>query len=326
MSTPDPTGAASATQQAQWIRKANLVLTKGSTGIDLSEMQFEFRIKAQDTETPNTCAIRVHNLSDATVKTIKGEFSEIRLQAGYETSSNYGEIFVGTIKQFRTGKDAANNVNSYLDIFASDADINYNFGFVNQTVAGGTTDEDVAKAIAQAMNIPLDPNAGGFLTGGIRPRGKTLIGLGRAYMRDIARTHNVRWSIQNGMLTLVPLTGYLPGEIVVLNSQTGLIGRPEQTDNGIDIRCLLNPKLQVGGRVQIDQASINQTSINPGGSGFPQYGAPIPLLASVTADGIYRVLAVEYQGDTRGGPWYSDITGLSVDPSVAPGVSVQAYG
>jgi hypothetical protein len=53
----------------------------------------------------------------------------------------------------------------------------------------------------------------------------------------------------------------MPGEAVVLTSGTGLLGRPEQTEDSIEIVSLLNPLLKIGSRVQIDNASINQASV-----------------------------------------------------------------
>jgi hypothetical protein len=110
------------------------------------------------------------------------------------------------------------------------------------------------------MNLPLATSAPGvFLngTGGIAPkniRGKTAFGMSRLATADLAKRTNTRWSIQNGVLTLVPITGYLPGQAVQINSATGMIGTPEQTEGGIMIRCYLNPFINIGQLVQINNA------------------------------------------------------------------------
>ena len=38
-------------------------------------------------------------------------------------------------------------------------------------------------------------------------------------------------------------------------------------------------------------------------------------LATVANNGLYRVLQVDHVGDTRGQEWYSNIIGLSLDPT-----------
>lgn len=60
----------------------------------------------------------------------------------------------------------------------------------------------------------------------------------------------------------MPLTGILPGHAVVLNSQSGLVNAPEQTNDGIKFRCLLNPQLVIGGMVQINERDIVKAKLD----------------------------------------------------------------
>lgn len=313
--------------EQQWLRKASLIVAAGDNGLDLSELRIKFRVTQSDEESPNTALIRVYNLSEDTVRTITGrtpvEYTRVIFQAGYENAA-FGVIFDGTIIQFRRGKE--NAVDSYLDILAAESDEQYNFGVCNATVAAGSTAQDRAKIVAQQMGLDLG-DASALASGGILPRGKVLWGMGRALMRDEAQTAGATWSIQDGKINVVPLAGYLPGEAVVLSSLTGMVGIPEQTEQGVRARCLLNPKLRIGGLVQIDNASINQTSqADLRASGFPVRNldagqvpfdryAGVQMLADVTRDGFYRLYVVEYFGDTRGQDWYSDLTALAVDKS-----------
>jgi hypothetical protein len=98
----------------------------------------------------------------------------------------------------------------------------------------------------------------------------------------------------------------MPGEAVVLTSGTGLLGRPEQTEDGIEIVSLLNPLLKIGSRVQIDNASINQASVNTQSlGGFPTFQSPVPFFANISN--------AEHEGDTRGKPWWTRMVCLTVD-------------
>jgi hypothetical protein len=92
-----------------------------------------------------------------------------------------------------------------------------------------------------------------------------------------------------------------------------MIGTPRATDNGIIVRCLLNPLIQVGQRVQINNSDIFTTQVAQQGI-YPNYGAQY-YPATVTNDGMYRVLVIEHQGDTRGQDWFTELTCLAVDPS-----------
>lgn len=311
----------------QYLRKIGLVVGNASgAGLDLSNMQIHFNVFAADTNAPNRAIIRVMNLSTTTSKMVQKEFQTVALQAGYQGQGNYGLIFQGTIKQFKRGRISA--LDSYLDILAADGDEAYNFAFVNKSLAAGSSQMDQVKAAASSMNQygvtqgQLD-GLGTTGTGGVLPRGKVLFGLAKDQLQSPTDTAGVSWSIDNGKLVTVPLTGYLPGTAVVLNAATGLDGVPEQTDNGIEINCLLNPNIKIGTRVQINNADINSsTQLQPGFN----YSTP-PLLADVTMDGFYRVLVAEHEGECPyGAKWTTHLTCLAVNASSVANNSVLAYG
>lgn len=289
------------------------------SAMDLSAFQFTFKTAQQDVESPNSCSIRVFNLSDATVQAItKFEYSRVVLQAGYD--GGFGVIFDGTIKQFRIGRVSATT--TYLDLLAADGDIAYNYATMSKTFAAGWTQADVIKDAAAASK-PFGATLGHFNEkdglGGVvpNPRGKVAFGMARAFLRTATQHIGSTWNISNGQINVVPLEGYLPGEAVELSAATGLIGLPEQTNEGVRVRCLLNPRIVVGGLVHINNKSVNQiTQQNPAGAPIPynQYAA-VQLLAKVTSDGIYRVYVAEHDGDTRGPQWYTDLVCLAVDLS-----------
>lgn len=291
-------------------------------GIDLSQLHIKFEVSGADTETPNTAVIRVYNLSDDTSKSIITEYNQVTLQAGY-ANGNFGIIFKGTIKQFRRGRER--NVDNYLDILAADGDLGYNFGVINTTFPPSTSPQQQLAAYASAMGLSVDPNANQFLTGGVvlNPRSKTAFGLARIYMRDLMETHQCRWSIQNGAVVIVPLTGYLPGQAVQVNSSTGMIGVPEATDDGVHVTTLLNPLVRIGGRVQINNKDISQTTIKE--QFFPSFTSPATLIANTNNDGFYRILLVEHKGDTRSTEWYTSMVCLNLDPSAVPVGSVLPF-
>jgi hypothetical protein len=316
------------TTGTQWIRSCSLVIAKKVTdifqttgpGLDLSELRFRFTVRGADVETPNTLVVRIYNLSAQTQKAIIDEYDQVTLQAGYKNAA-VGVIFTGTIKQFKSGRES--NVDTFLEITAADNDIGYNFGFVNTTLAAGSTHADVVTKCATAMSVKPDPNALKLAAAaGVIPRGRVLFGLARSLMRDTAATLGARWSVQNGTLVLIPLTGYLPGTSVVLNSQSGLLGVPEATEDGIEVQCLLNPLLQVGTTIQINNALINTRQIN---RDFQTLLMATTLVANVSNDGIYRIMTVDHMGDTRGIDFVTSLVCLAVDSSSPPATSVQAF-
>jgi hypothetical protein len=151
--------------------------------------------------------------------------------------------------------------------------------------------------------------------------------MARDRMDDIAASASATWSIQGGRVQIVPLTSYIPGTAIVLNSDSGMIGVPQQTEDGIHIDCLLNPRIKIGTLVQIDNKSIQTAFI--GGANLYNTGRleNIPgLLPKVTWDGMYRVYVCEHDGDSRGQPWYSNLTCLAIDANAPSANAVLADG
>jgi hypothetical protein len=326
MSSNDDATALSASQssnQQQYLRKVGLFVTAGSSGLDLSNMRIVFKVFQADVpSTPNYANIKVYNLSADTSKSVQKEFTAVRLQAGYEGGS-YGVIFNGSIKMVRRGRD--NPTDTFLEILAADGDVARNFGIVNTTLAAGATPDQQFAAVIKAMGLPAGFTPDLPITA--LSRGKVLYGMGRDRMDDIAASVNATWSIQNGQVQVVPLTSFIPGTAVVLNSNSGMIGVPQQTEDGIHIDCLLNPRIKIGTLVQIDNKSIQTTFL--GGQNLFAQGRleNIPgLLPKVTWDGFYRVYVCEHTGDTRGTPWYSNLICLAIDSSAPMATAVLADG
>lgn len=289
-------------------------------GLDLSELRIKFVIKRSDTMTPNTADIRVYNVEASTAIRIQKEFTKVVFQAGYE--GNYGVIFQGNIKQVIIGRESATD--NFIDIVAGDGDRAYNFAIVNTTLAAGSSQLDqVNAAVAPMGSKGVTAGHIGDMPSERLPRGKVMYGNSKNYLRDVAQSTNKSWSIQDEKVTFVSNTSYLPGERVILNSLTGMIGTPQQTNEGVNVKCLLNPLIRIGGRVEINNRDIQRFKIN-----LDAPNSPSSIPAPLTNDGVYYVLVVEHQGDTRGVDWYTTLVCLNMDISTNPINSVQtvSYG
>jgi hypothetical protein len=306
--------------QQQYLRNWSLTVTGASSTVDLSPLRITFQTKQADKETPSYVNIRVFNLSDSTSQLIQNEGQTVQLQAGYQ-DGNYGIIFSGQVIQIKRGR--ANQTDTYLDIMAGDGDFALNQTVFNQSLKAGWTDKDVlsaAQIALKANGVTNGPDA--MLTTTSRPRGRVLYGMVRDTLREICANQGMTYSVQNGQLTLIPLLGFLPGEAVVCNSQTGMIGLPEQTQNGIKVQMLLNAQLSIGSKLQINQASIQQLTQPAQIEASAKFSTVTPGVAK--GDGTYRIYVIEHKGDTRGNDWYSDITCLSIDPTLE-GVTPELY-
>lgn len=301
----------------QYLRRVKLTVTGAGGGLDLSKMRIRFKVRAADVESPNNADIRIYNLSKSTVDQIIEEFKEIQLEAGYEF--NQGLIFKGTLKWYRYGREP-NGVDTYLDLLAADGDIPYNQAFISKSFEAGMTGRERILEIAKTMQekgLGSSPTIAVPPTGGIIPstRGKVMFGMSRVNLAREVLAMQSTWSIQNNELVVIDKTGYLPGEAVVLNGHSGLIGRPDQTIDGIKAKCLINPKIKVGSLVKLDNASINvNVPVDPKVPVVYDSYTNLQFVANIATDGLYRAYVIEYVGDTRASDWYAELTLLEVDP------------
>jgi len=301
--------------QQQYIRNASLIVADAQgNGLDLASLRIVFKVKKSSAQTPNSAIIRVYNLSDNTAKQIREEFQSVTLQAGYQ--SNFGLIFKGNIKQVRFGRE--NSTDTYVDIAAGDGDQSYNFSTISTTLSAGSHQTDQINAAINTMT----PN--GVTTGFIDdidsiilPRGKVMYGMSRDYLRQSTESTDTTWSIQNEQIQIVKRTSVAPDPVVVLTSKTGLVGVPELTNDGVSARCLLNPLIRIGGIININQKDIADAKLSNVSNDLQVNSAP-----QTTADGLYRVLVAEFNGDTFGNDWYTDITCISYDNSAPDGEKV----
>lgn len=315
-----PTILASSDAQ-QYLRSCKLIVASASgNGLDLSELRIKFAVKRSDTQTPNTADIRVYNLSQDTAAKIRKEFTQVILEAGYV--GNRGVIFKGNIKQVILGRESATD--TFIDIVAGDGDKAYNFAIVNTTLAGGSTQAHQIAAAVTAMNSkgvtqgPMGNQPPAKLV-----RGKSMFGPAKKYLRNSAQSTDNVWSIQNEKVTLVSTTSYLPSTGITLNSSTGMIGTPQQTNEGVNVKCLLNPGINVSTRVEIDEALVARLKTNLEAiAASNAAGTAAPILPTLPADGDYYVLTLEHTGDTRGVDWYSSLICLNVSQAANPRNSV----
>ncbi|MGU3537745.1 phage protein [Methylobacterium sp. A54F] len=285
-------------------RVCNLTVSGGSGGtMDLSDFRIVFSVKGATTQSPSKAVIKVFNLSDSTAQKLPKLSGQVSLTAGYKGES--GVIFTGNVRERHIGR--ANPTDTVVTLYAADGDRAYVNAMTSRTLKAGATSKDVYDAcLADMAKFGISRGyVPPILDQQKDPRAMALFGMTRDILRKMALANGCLWKIQNGKLNVVPIGEPLPGDAVVLNSTSGMIGRPVQTEQGIIVRSLLNPRLQINGKVKIDEKSIDRAAFNLDTAGDPKNAEP--NLGTIASDGLYKVQAITYLGDTRGEPWWADM-------------------
>lgn len=262
-----------------------LVAEESGAGLDLSGFRVVFEVSKTATETPNTAKIDIYNLSKTTAsKILSGEMKRIVLQAGYD--SNFGILFDGNIQASTIARAGTNTI---LSIEAGDGDQAYSYAIVSQAVAGGYKQSDLAQATIGKFKEQgtRTESVESINQETVYPRGRTMFGPSRAYARELAKTSDCQWSIQEGKVVFCKVKETAKGSIAfVLTPKTGLIGSPTCDKDGISCICCLNPQLRIYDPLKVESEFVTRT---------------------------YKILSVSHKGDNFGNTWTTEVSASVID-------------
>lgn len=261
----------------QFGRQLQLELSSDSETLVINNLRVAFDIDKTINEKPNPATINIWNLNRTHInQLLSKEFKKTVLSVGY---NELRVIYAGDIATSRIYRDG---VDFIMSLECSDGFTDYTKARSAITLKSGATDSqivaEVQKTMPNTQSGTIDFNNNRQL-----PRGKVLCGDSRAILTKIARNNNADWSIQNGELVFLPKDKVLNDEIIVLSQESGMVGMPEHTDDGLVVQCLLNPALQIGGLIQV-KSILNHF------------------------DGEYKIVSLHHSGDNYEGDWLSKLT------------------
>ena len=204
------------------------------------------------------------------------DYKKVALSVGY---GELRQIYAGDITKTRIQREGLDFV---LTLECSDGHQAYTQSRAKTTLKAGATDkqivEELQKTMPKVQTGAIDiPNQRKL------PRGRVLNGNSRDILTKIARNNKADWSIQDGSLIFLPKDKVLSDDAVLISQDTGMINAPEQTDEGLELTCLLNPALQIGGLVKVES--------------IIEY-----------FNGEYKIVKLAHSGDGIGGDWHSKMT------------------
>ena len=276
------------------------IQTYGGRTITLSEnIQFSFSIDKKAIRMYQFGEVTIRNLSPATETEILKNGASVTLECGY-VDGPYGQVFKGPIRQAIRGKES-DSVTYFLRLICIDGDDALNLGICNFTIGNGQTLRQVAEMVARSSSTPFEIQVGqDFQSNDRLARSKTVYGKPGDTLRSIALDNDSFFFFDDGVANIMPLNSQPPARAINLNAQSGMIGMPSQTDQGVKIKALINPGIKLGGWVQLDNKSVITNQL--------QLGVPQTLL---DLDGLYRIVGILATGDTRGQDWYYEMETVS---------------
>lgn len=294
----------------QYLRKYRLIVTSKSAGVgfDVSDLRIKFKVEKATKANGNNAQIMVFNVNDESVAAVKSG-DNVVLEAGYK-DGNYGMIYAGTVVQ--CFMERSDDVDSAMVIMCQDADKFLTKKIVVKTIGAGASQADIVNDIIADNKEVSGGQVDSALSSTLLPRGKVLFGKAADYIQQIAKSNNSTFYVEDGTLNIVSAKSYASNIAVELAPTTGLIGVPEQTETGVKGKCLINPSLKLNTLIHIDNKFTNALANTSKGASETK---------KMNSSGIYKVIKLQYNGDTRDNEWYCEFEADAVSGKVLGAVT-----
>lgn len=268
----------------------------GGEAFDVSNLRCEFEIKKSLYLKMQTSKLTIWNLSPENENKLITSGQRIIIEAGYN-GEFYGKIFEGNIIQPLRYKD--NGVDYKLTLVSMDSDRFVSSAIIGVSEVAKQSRRNVIDDIASKASIPSQ--VGNIVQSDfVYPRGKIMFGKASTYLEQIAKSEKARYYNDDGEINIVGAGTLEDGNIFDLSPKTGLISSPVQNEYGVNCECLLNPMIKLNSLFHLDNSRVKGMEYS--------YGTPV---RSLDTEGIYRVIEIEYVGDTRGNNWKCKINAIT---------------
>ena len=208
--------------------------------LTISEGTIRLDIALEASDKPPEGFVEVFNLKPETRQQVKQSTGQITIEAGHR--NNVAEVFRGSIHRVTESRRRLDRLTKIElgDVQADDLRIN---GITNRSYALPTPTRDIVRDIIvedlmmpvgarDLENIPLTSVRSSWSWGGTS----------REALKTLLYREPVRWFEEHGAMRIVSLDTPETGRTTLrISPETGLIGSPEDKEDGIEVRTLMLP-------------------------------------------------------------------------------------
>ena len=215
-----------------------------TAGLRIAQPRISFEVYREANETQNTGFVNIYNLAPETAQRIYQRGEDIRIEAGYPET--IATVYEGSVQRVRRHRqDLAHITHITLGdavrkspLFGGVTTRSY-FGLVplRQIVAYIVT-HDLGLIIGPLDAISPHTHVPDFSWSGSSARCLT----------HTLRQYDLHWYEEDGVVRIRRVGNTQPDvTLVTVTPDTGLIGTPQETDDGVEVTMFLNPEIQRGG-------------------------------------------------------------------------------
>lgn len=242
----------------------------------INKLRIQFSIEKSKSGTPNSGTISVFNLNpDNRSKLQEAESLGLSLSAGYTNSIK--TIYVCEVSNLDIKKQGPD----IMSTFTCGDGLSFLSATANKSYAPETGVRDIIRdlfRLAQLSGVDIVIENLDKITNFKLGQGFVASGFIFDSIDILLNDEDLEMSIQDGKVQIIEAGREIKIEKVVLNKDTGLVGKPEALENGgVKFSSLLNGEIFPGRLVEIESESVN---------------------------GLFIAEKTPYVGDTRGEDWH----------------------
>ena len=272
---------------ANFLRKVRVTFNDGTIlnpGDDTDpQIKISFQVERSLSGKANTASMSIWNLGSGLREALGKELDTFTIEAGYLPTIGGGNVGViakcniRDVKHERDGPDIVTNVNG------GDGDKALRKAVLSKTWPAGTKGETVLRDLHKEL-AKHDIAQGEWKDLDRLPefrRPHSMCSTCARELDHLGRSGKSYWSIQNHVLEVVPGDGTI-GQMIYVTPESGLIGSPCITDNGVTFKVMLNPEIAPGRPVYVSSPMLGEKGGN------------------------YRIGTVTFSGDNRDGGFMAE--------------------
>lgn len=255
----------------------------------------------------NQAEVSVYNMDSELRSVLSQKGMRISIVAGYEDKKD--SIFEGVINNMTTSKNGTDIITTF---YCASSLTGYDRPV--QICIQHMTVTDLLAKICQDNGVPYELP---FTRADIVT--KSYSGTLARVIAMICADFKLSSAINNGILIFKNKTATTDmvsdEDVYKFTPNTGMLGSPTVNERGVSFQTLMNPDVQVNSyfRLEAPYANYNLNSLVSRPNAV--LGGSLNAMAFINThnyNGLYMVLSLTVQGDTRGNAWYTSIEGSRV--------------
>jgi hypothetical protein len=281
-----------------FLRLCKVVIGKENNPLFSWDQSFRitFDITKNLLESAKSSKIEIYNLSRTSQNSLKDIIKQnqdssgesqllVSVYAGYQQDAGLELLYKGNVVSIYTRKEPANIITT---IMCSELMSNT---YSSASYGNGIDTNDVVADYIHKLNKTIDDASD--LSGHTKlAHGFSHVGLAKEGLKKIVAQTGSTHTIEDQKIKIIPIGKSSKNITVNVNVDSGMIYSPEKLEtkgtecdtpkekNGWKIRMLLQPKIKLGGKINVTSIPIN---------------------------GIFIADSIEHKGDTKGGDWETTI-------------------